>query len=139
MMKWLTSIITVIDDKGKLYKLWCSGGMNKDDPDNQKDNGENTLVVFFKDYYAFFINLSSVKACVIFTYIVYVIFSGWAISNLKEGLEYKHFARYDSYTLNYYKANENHFNEFSFGMSVSLIFNVNILPYKCFDFTLFPS
>ena len=105
--------------------------MNNDDPDNPKDNGENTLVVFFKDYYAFFINLSSVKACVIFTYIVYVIFSGWAISNLKEGLEYKHFARYDSYTLNYYKANENHFNEFSFGMSVSLILNFNILPLYC--------
>ena len=44
------------DDRTWWYKLFCTGGLDPDDPWNKKDNKEHVLMVFFRDYFASFLN-----------------------------------------------------------------------------------
>ena len=60
------------------------------------------------------------KVVVMILFAGYAALSGWAISNLEEGLERRHLARYDSYSIDFYNADEKYFKEFSFRINVSL-------------------
>ena len=76
-------------------------------------------MAFFRDVFASALNRIPVKIIVLIAFAGYAGMSGWAISNLEEGLERRHLARYDSYSIDFYNSDEMYFKEFSFRINVS--------------------
>ncbi len=53
--------------------MFCSGGINHEDPFNSVDNVENGVMVFFRDYFAAALNMVSVKIAVLFLFFCYLV------------------------------------------------------------------
>ena len=108
----------LLESRGFLYNIFCSGGINKKDPLNAKDNRDNAVMAFFRDYVAFALNKASVKAGVLVVFIGYLAVSGWAVSHLEEGLERRKLARFDSYSVDFYNIEDGFFREYPYRINV---------------------
>ena len=108
-----------IENLGFLYNVFCSGGINEDDPLNEKDNRENAIMAFFRDHFAVALNKTYVKILVLWLFLGYLFVSGWAVSNLQEGLERKRLSRYDSYSVTFYNMEDKYFREYPYRVNVS--------------------
>jgi len=104
--------------KGFLYRLFCSGGINQDDPWNPKDNKENGLMKFFRDYVGEWLCKPWAKALVLTVFVTYIGVACWGVTGLKEGLEKKRLSRFDSYSVEYYNIEEKYFMEYPFRVNV---------------------
>ena len=104
--------------KGILYRLFCSGGVNPDDPCNPLDNSDNMVMVFFRDYIGGALNNSKIKSLVLFLFVCYMFVSILGIISVKEGLERKKLARFDSYSVQFYELEDNFFREYPYRISV---------------------
>jgi len=101
-----------------LYRVFCSGGINQQDPWNPKDNKENALMKFFRDGFATWLNRPGSKALVLTVFIVYLVAACWGVTNLKEGLQKRRLSRFDSYSVSYYDTEDKYFREYPFRISV---------------------
>ena len=102
--------------------MFCSGGINKEDPWNPKDNKENGLMVFFRDVVGTWLNRPTSKALVLTVFLLYLGLACWGVTNLKEGLEKRRLSRFDSYSVSYYNTEDKYFKEYPFRISVSTLF-----------------
>lgn len=103
-----------------LFRRWfLSGGINPDDPDNKIDNKDHAGMAFFRDTFGVLLGKGWVKAIVLVVYVVYIVVACWGVSNIREGLEKKNTANYDSYSVDYYEADSRYFKEYSFVISVA--------------------
>ena len=109
----------VVENLGFFYNVFCSGGINEEDPWNEKDNRENAIMAFFRDHFAVALNKTYVKILVLWLFLGYLFVSGWAVSNLKEGLERKRLSRDDSYSVPFYNMDEKYFREYPYRVNVS--------------------
>ncbi len=109
-----------IESKGFLYNVFCSGGVNKDDPLNPKDNRENGIMVFFRDVVGPILNNCVTKVVVMFVFCGYLAVSVWAVLHLKEGLERRKLSRYDSYSVRYYDVEDKYFRDYPYRVNVSV-------------------
>ena len=107
------------EKSGFLYQVFCSGGISKTDPNNPADNSENGIMVFFRDYLAVALNLKWVKALVLLVFAAYLGVAIWGITQLKEGLERKRLARFDSYSTKFYYLEDTYFRDYPYRVSVS--------------------
>ena len=105
--------------RGFLYSLFCSGGINHDDPWNPKDNKENGMMKFFRDTIGEWLTKPWAKALVLTVFVTYIGFACWGVMGLKEGLEKKRLSRFDSYSVEYYNTEEKYFMEYPFRINVS--------------------
>ena len=62
-----------------------------------------------------------VKCLVLLAFVVYMGTACWGFSNIKEGLDKKNTANYDSYSINYYEMDDAYFKEYAF--TISLVFS----------------
>ena len=108
--------------KGFLYSLFCSGGINHDDPWNPKDNKENGMMKFFRDYIGEWLCKPWAKALVLTVFVTYIGVACWGVIGLQEGLEKKRLSRFDSYSVEYYNTEEKYFMEYPFRINVSPTF-----------------
>ena len=108
------------ENRGFIYSVFCAGGINEDDPWNEKDNRENAIMAFFRDHFAVALNKPFVKIIVLWTFLAYLGVSGWAVSNLREGLERKRLSRYDSYSVAFYNMEDKYFREYPYRVNVRL-------------------
>lgn len=99
----------------------CTGGVDPDDPDNPIDNQEHTLMVFFRDYLACFINNSFVKAMIILIFAGYLAGAGYGITQIQEGLERRKIARTDSYSIEFFDREDLYYREFPYRIQVRKI------------------
>lgn len=76
-------------------------------------------MVFFRDYLGVALNLKSVKALVLLVFAVYLGVAIWGITQLKEGLERKRLARFDSYSTKFYYLEDTYFRDYPYRVSVS--------------------
>ena len=106
------------EGKGFLYNVFCSGGINEKDPWNEKDNRENVFMAFFRDFVAQALNKGSVKVVVLILFAGYLAVSGWAVASIEEGLNRRHLARFDSYSVEFYDAEDKYFKEYPFRINV---------------------
>lgn len=104
--------------KSWLYRAFCSGGVDMDDVDNPKDNQENGMMVFFRDYFAAFINNGCVKFLIIVVFIGYLIGAGYGVTQIKEGLERRKVAKNDSYAVEFFDREDDYYREFPYRMQV---------------------
>ena len=107
------------ESRGFFYNIFCAGGINDDDPWNEKDNRENAVMAFFRDHFARALNKKVVKICVLWIFVAYLGLSAWAVSNLREGLERKRLSRYDSYSVEFYNMEDLYFREYPYRVNVS--------------------
>ena len=105
--------------RGFLYSLFCSGGINHDDPWNPKDNKENGMMKFFRDTIGEWLCKPWAKALVLTVFVTYIGFACWGVMGLEEGLEKKRLSRFDSYSVEYYNTEEKYFMEYPFRINVS--------------------
>ena len=113
--------------RGFLYSLFCSGGINHDDPWNPKDNKENGMMKFFRDTIGEWLCKPWAKALVLTVFVTYIGFACWGVMGLEEGLEKKRLSRFDSYSVEYYNTEEKYFMEYPFRINVSSTFSLALL------------
>ena len=112
----------ILESRGFFYNIFCAGGINDDDPWNEKDNRENAVMAFFRDYFAKALNKQYVKIFVLWSFVAYLGVSAWAVSNLEEGLERKRLSRYDSYSVTFYNMEDLYFREYPYRVNVRMNF-----------------
>ena len=104
---------------GLFYNAFCSGGINRKDPTNDKDNRENCIMVFFRDYFAFVLNNSYARGAILVGFFIYLSVAIWRVLQLQEGLERRRLARFDSYSVRFYDLEDTYFREYPYRISVS--------------------
>nr|CAD7574401.1 unnamed protein product [Timema californicum] len=101
-----------------MYRIFCSGGVDPDDPNNPLDNPEHGLMAFFRDSVADVINKWPVKVLVIAVFAVYLAGAGYGVTKMKEGLERRKLSRADSYSVEFYDREDFYFREFPYRIQV---------------------
>ena len=119
LINLIINIVLSAENRGFLYSVFCAGGINDEDPWNEKDNRENAIMAFFRDYFAVALNKPWVKFLVLCIFLGYLGVSGWAVSSLREGLERKRLSRYDSYSVDFYNMEDQYFREYPYRVNVS--------------------
>ncbi|KAK6620311.1 hypothetical protein RUM44_006712 [Polyplax serrata] len=101
-----------------LYRAFCAGGINHEDPNNPIDNKEHMIMVFFKDHVATFLNKWQVKVMVLLAFAAYLVGACYGITTLKEGLQRRKLSRADSYSVEFYDREDYYFREFPYRIQV---------------------
>jgi len=95
-----------------------TGGINKDDPYNPEDNKDHVGMAFIRDHLGVPLNNAWVKTIVLLCFAVYLVVASWGITNIKEGLEKRNTANFDSYSVKYYDMDDLYFKEYAYAISV---------------------
>eukprot|EP00095_Tigriopus_kingsejongensis_P005739 maker-scaffold28_size608977-snap-gene-1.19 protein:Tk05739 transcript:maker-scaffold28_size608977-snap-gene-1.19-mRNA-1 annotation:"AGAP010394-PA" len=114
-----------------LFRWFMTGGINPDDPHNPRDNRDHAGMVFFRDVFGKFLTKTWVKSLVLCLFGVYIVIACWGVTNLKEGLEKRNTANYDSYSVSYYDMEDLYFKKYAF--TISLMFtgpNINFADVR---------
>lgn len=98
--------------------LFCSSGVDHDDIDNPLDNTENGIMVFFRDYFANFLNNGCIKFLVILVFIGYLVGAGYGVTQIQEGLERRKVAKNDSYAIEFFDREDDYYWEFPYRMQM---------------------
>ena len=101
-----------------LFRLFCTGGNNAEDPFNPMDNKEHAGMAFFRDKLGGLLAKTWVKALVLLLFGVYIVVACWGVTNVREGLEKRNTANYDSYSVTYYDMEDAYFKDYAFAISV---------------------
>lgn len=96
-----------------------TGGINPDDPNNLEDNCDHIGMAFFRDRFGVLLSKQWVKMVVLAAYMVYIIIACWGLMNIREGLEKKNTANYNSYSVTYYNMEDSYFKEYAFTISLA--------------------
>lgn len=107
------------------YRFFCTGGITEADPWNPKDNMEHSLMLFFKNYVARFLNIPAIKALVVMVFLMYLLVACWGCTMVKEGLERRRLSRYDSYSVEFYDLEDMYFREYPYRIQVVITGDVN--------------
>ncbi len=129
--------VALKENRSWLYRTFMTGGVNPEDPGNPIDNKEHAGMAFFRDKLGEWLNLPLVKAVVLVVFAVYLAngkskqiihspglcvhfdISGiWGVTEIREGLEKRNTANYDSYSVVYYDMDDAYFKEYAFTISV---------------------
>ena len=101
-----------------LYRAFCTGGRNPADPYNPRDNKDHAGMVFLRDRLGGALSRGWVKALVLVCFVAYLVASIWGITNIQEGLEKRNMVNYDSYSIDYYNADDKFYKEFRYPINV---------------------
>lgn len=116
---WI-NIVFFVDTKSWLYRKFCMGGTNPDDPNNPRDNKEHCIMSYFRDNVAPMINWWPVKLTVVAMFICYIAGACYGISVIEEGLERRKLSRSDSYSVEFYDREDFYFREFPYRIQVTI-------------------
>ncbi|XP_022235301.1 patched domain-containing protein 3-like, partial [Limulus polyphemus] len=122
--------VAISGNKSVLFRLLCTGGINKDDPDNLMDNREHTLMVFFRDSLGKALSYMPTKILIIMCFLVYLIIGIWGCTQVKEGLERNKLSQYDSYSVTYYRMDDLYFRKYPFRIQVVVADELNYADPK---------
>ena len=109
---------SLAQDKNWLYRTFMTGGINQSDPNNPMDNKDHVIMVFFREQMGGAITKKWVKCLVLIAFVAYMATAIWGFTNIKEGLDKKNTANYDSYSIKYYEMDDTYFKKYAFTISV---------------------
>lgn len=101
----------------KAFSICCVGGSY--DRITEKEETE-PMSHIFERFYGPFLTHKLVKACVFVIYTVYLAVSIYGCFTLQEGLDTRNLALDDSYIINYYNNQRQHFSEYSCNVMVAV-------------------
>lgn len=102
-----------------LYRAFCSGGHNPEDPTNPEDNKEHAGMSFFRDTLAVWLNRWPVKVLVLTVFAAYLAGACYGITTMQEGLQRRKLSHATSYSIEFYDREDFYFREFPFRIQVS--------------------
>ncbi|KAL7301622.1 hypothetical protein TKK_0005631 [Trichogramma kaykai] len=102
------------------YRLFCSGGVNNDDPNNPIDNTEHGCMKWFRDYLGAALNNMKIKYLVLITFGVYLVGAIYGLTNINEGLDRRKLSKKDSYSIVFYDREEHYFREYPYRIQVMI-------------------
>jgi hypothetical protein len=101
-----------------LFKLFFTGGIDKEDPDNKVDNSENAVMVFFRDHFAKFIAKKWVGFLVLLAFLLYLGVATYGLLGLTEGLQEERLYHEDSYVAQFARMDYKYFKRYQFRVQV---------------------
>ncbi|XP_067124437.1 patched domain-containing protein 3-like [Centruroides vittatus] len=101
-----------------LFRLFCTGGRNSEDPTNLEDNKEHALMVFFRDFMGDFLGRMPVKILVVIIFAAYLGVGIWGCLQVREGLERHKLSRSDSYSVTFYDLEDKYFRKYAYRIQV---------------------
>lgn len=104
--------------KNILYRAFCAGGHNPEDPNNPVDNKEHAGMSFFRDTMAGWLNRWPVKVLVLLVFAAYLAGACYGITTMKEGLQRRKLSHATSYSIEFYDREDFYFREFPFRIQV---------------------
>ena len=107
-------------NRGLIYRLFLTGGINPADPYNPLDNKDHAGMVFLRDKLGYALNLKWVKSLVLIVFTAYIVVAIWGITNIKEGLDKRNIVKFDSYSIDFYNEDDKYFNEYRYPINVML-------------------
>ncbi|KAK2822039.1 hypothetical protein Q5P01_022104 [Channa striata] len=107
----------VASGNSKAFSICCVGGSY--DRMTGKEGAEPVSHVF-KQFYGPFLTRRLTKAFVFIIYTGYLALSVYGCLKLKEGLDVRNLAMDDSYIINYYNSQRQHFSEYSYSVMVAV-------------------
>jgi hypothetical protein len=100
-----------------------TGGIDKSDPTNEKDNPDDAIMLFFRDYFAKFITKTWVKVTVILVFLAYLGVSAYGITTMEEGLRLERLYSEDSYLHQFYVNQNKYFRAYPYRVQVNFKLN----------------
>ncbi|XP_013794597.1 patched domain-containing protein 3-like [Limulus polyphemus] len=122
--------LAISENKSALFRLLCTGGLNKEDPNNPIDNQEPMLMIFFRDTLGEILSILWVKIFVIVIFFIYLVVGIWGCTLVKEGLERHKLSRYDSYSVTFYKMDDMYFRQYPYRIHVVVTDELNYADAK---------
>lgn len=119
------------ENKNWFYRVFCSGGVDHADIDNPLDNKDHGIMVFFRDYFAKFLNNSCVKVLIIIIFGIYLLGAGYGITQIEEGLERRKVAKRDSYAIEFFDREDDYYREFPYRYIISSQFLIITILLIC--------
>ena len=113
-----TSPKSLSSNRSWFYRAFCAGGINAADPYNPKDNRDHAGMVFLRDKLGYALNLKWVKSLVLILFTAYIVVAIWGITNIQEGLEKRNTVNFDSYSIDYYNADDKYYREYRFPINI---------------------
>ena len=110
-------------NRSLIYKIFCTGGINPNDPYNPLDNKDHAGMVFLRDKLGHLLSIKWVKSLVLIVFSSYIVVAVWGITNIKEGLDLRNTVKFDSYSIKYYNADDKYFNEYRYPINVIITGN----------------
>ncbi|KAJ8679532.1 hypothetical protein QAD02_015319 [Eretmocerus hayati] len=101
-----------------LYRTFCTGGVDPDDPDNPIDNPEHGCMSWFRDYLAWALNQPLIKLLIIIIFGIYLAGAFYGLTNIKEGLDRRKLSKEDSYSITFYNREDDYFREYPYRVQV---------------------
>lgn len=101
----------------KVFSICCVGG--RFDQITEKEETEPVAHIFER-FYGPFLTHKLIKACMLFIYAGYLALSIYGCFLLQEGLDIRNLALDDSYIVNYYNNQQQHFSEYSCTVMVAV-------------------
>ncbi|XP_076349403.1 patched domain-containing protein 3-like [Tachypleus tridentatus] len=117
-------------NKSALFRFLCTGGINKEDPNNSIDNQEHMLMMFFRDTLGKILSIFWVKIFVIVIFFIYLVVGIWGCMLVKEGLERHKLSRYDSYSVAFYQMDDMYFRQYPYRIHIVLTDELNYEDVK---------
>ncbi|CAJ1071676.1 patched domain-containing protein 3 [Xyrichtys novacula] len=101
----------------RAFSICCVGGSY--DRFSEKEETES-MSHFFEQFYSPFLTHKTIKACVFAIYAIYLAVSIYGCFTLEEGLDIRNLALDDSYIIDYYNNQRQHFAEYSCTVMVAV-------------------
>ncbi|RXG67588.1 Patched domain-containing protein 3 [Armadillidium vulgare] len=98
------------DSKNVCYSFWCSGGINPSDPWNPIDNQQNSVMLFFRDYFVL----------VIVCFSIYISGAVYGFLRISEAYDRMNSVRYDSYIADYIRMEDTLFRHHTYSIQVMI-------------------
>ncbi|GBP38539.1 Patched domain-containing protein 3 [Eumeta japonica] len=121
------------EEKSWLYRVMCSGGIDRADPDNPIDNKEHCIMAFFRDTMATWLNKGIIKGFILVVFLAYLLGAGYGVTTLKEGLERRKLSRVDSYSVEFFDREDLYYREFPYRIQVIISGDYNYSDPKIQD------
>jgi len=77
-------------------------------------------MIFFRDYWAAFLNFPLVKALVLAVFMGYLGVACWGTTKIQEGLERRRMVLYDSYAVTFFDREDMYFREYPYRIQVCI-------------------
>ncbi|XP_053687905.1 patched domain-containing protein 3 [Sabethes cyaneus] len=123
--KVLPESVAIKEKRSWLYRMFNTGGINRDDPDNPIDNKEHVIMKFFRDRLANVLNRGWVKAIIILIFAAYLGGACFGLTKITEGLERRKLSKEDSYSVKFFDLEDEYYREFPYRIQVIVTGDLN--------------
>ncbi|CAM1305601.1 daf-6 (predicted) [Pycnogonum litorale] len=112
--------VSLSEHRNPCYRFFCTGGLNPNDPNNEKDNADHSMMVFFRDILATLLSLPPIKILVLCVFAAYLAIAMWSFTKLDEGLLFRRLSADNSYSITFYDTEDLYFKDYPYRVQLMI-------------------